>query len=699
MGNIEIQYPSWYILLCLAIALVLTGLLYYRSKSFPITRSSTKVGLGILRFLTLSLLSFLLLSPVLRYSQQESKRPIVVFAQDVSRSIANETDSQALSDYVRQINALKEELSERFEVLSFNFGDGFREEEIDTFGDKISNQSDVLEYVADLYGDQNLGALIYATDGIFNEGRDPRYAKVNIAAPIYTIAMGDTTPRRDLFVQHVFHNEIAYLGDKAVVQVDVGAYNCPASASVLELYRIDTEGAHLIQSKSFNIEGADFFQTLEVEMEQKDVGLQRFRVVLRSLSNEKSVTNNRSDFFIDVIDARQKILILAASPHPDIAAIKGALEENKNYEVEVVMVEEFDQTLDEYNFVVVHQLPSQKNRAIPLLREINTKKIPRMVVVGSQTNLLSLGQFQKLVTIKRKGRAQNEVQAIENGAFSYFKTSEGFSQNIRSYPPIDAPFADYEIAPGAEVLLSQQIGNIETNFPLLVIGENETGKTAIWCGEGIWKWRLFDFLQNESHQVFDDLLNQIVQYVSLKEDKRKFKVFQTQKLLSENEAALFDAELYNQSYQLTNVPEVTMNVYNVAGEAFTYVFSRRDEGYYLNTGRLPVGDYSWTAITSLDGEDLSVSGHFSIQAIEKESYETVANHDILHFLSDKSGGELLFPQDIGSLRNLLLEDQNLKPLYYQVVQTRSAIHFKWIFFALLLFLTVEWIVRRYLGTY
>ena len=45
------------------------------------------------------------------------------------------------------------------------------------------------------------------------------------------------------------------------------------------------------------------------------------------IANEFSKENNVKDLFIEVLDARQKILILAASPHPDLAAIKKFLSE------------------------------------------------------------------------------------------------------------------------------------------------------------------------------------------------------------------------------------------------------------------------------------------------------------------------------------------------------------------------------------
>ena len=41
---------------------------------------------------------------------------------------------------------------------------------------------------------------------------------------------------------------------------------------------------------------------------------------------------------MEVLDARQKILLLFDGPHPDISVIKQAIESNKNYEVKTSLL-------------------------------------------------------------------------------------------------------------------------------------------------------------------------------------------------------------------------------------------------------------------------------------------------------------------------------------------------------------------------
>src|ERR1039458_744542 len=110
--------------------------------------------------------------------------------------------------------------------------------------------------------------------------------------------------------------------------------------------------------------------------------MQRYTVKLSDVDGEVSFANNVKDIFIDVLDGRQKILILADAPHPDVAAIKNALESNENYEVNSFIASDFDKSLAGYNLVIWNQLPSAKNSLQKLLADIDKAKIPVLYFLG-----------------------------------------------------------------------------------------------------------------------------------------------------------------------------------------------------------------------------------------------------------------------------------------------------------------------------
>jgi hypothetical protein len=88
-----------------------------------------------------------------------------------------------------------------------------------------------------------------------------------------------------------------------------------------------------------------------------------------------------------------------------------------------------------------------------------------------------------------------------------------------------------------------------------------------------------------------------------------------------------------------------------------------------------------------------------VQAIELESYVTTADHKLLQSLTTQYGGSVYYPQSMEELSQVLLSDENIKPVMYQSMINQPLIHLRWIFFVFLLVLGLEWFMRRYLGGY
>jgi len=261
-----------------------------------------------------------------------------------------------------------------------------------------------------------------------------------------------------------------------------------------------------------------------------------------------------------------------------------------------------------------------------------------------------------------------------------------------------APFGDFKESGNAEILLYQKIGKIGTKKPLLLFGEQNNIKMGVLCAEGIWKWRLFDFLQHQSHDIFDEVIGKSITYLALKEDKRKFRISMDKNIFNENEKVVFDAELYNQSYELINEPDASLTITNSSGKDFNFTFNKKGKAYVLNAGFLPVGNYTYRGTVNNSGEQLTYSGQFSVQPIQLEVFETTADHGVLQLLSEKYGGSLVYPNNINTIATTLQENP-IKPVQYNTSKTRSIINVKWIFFVLLGLMILEWFIRRYFGGY
>lgn len=699
MLELTFQYPAWFLIFCVLLGAGYAALLYYRDNTFREQPRMVTVIMAALRFLAVTLLAILLLSPLLKSLLVETKKPVVVLAQDVSESVAVDLNGTALDTYKQQWQALKDGLSADYEVHELAFGDEVREKNDFQFGDKVTNMSELLRGIYDLYGGQNLGAVVIASDGVYNEGSNPAYTDVPLSAPVYTVALGDTTPKKDLLVKRVFHNKIAYLGDKFTVQVDVAASNCAGQQTVLSVGKVVDGQTRNLQNIPVNISGNDFFVTKEIQLEADQPGVVEYIFSVTGLQGEATSSNNKKEIFMDILDARQKILLLANSPHPDLSALRSTLDENKNYAVSLAYISDPGLDAGKYDFVILHNLPSSGNDISGVLKTLNDKRIPRLFIAGMQTGYSALSKAQGLISMQSDGKQSDDVQAVVNSKFAAFSMDEKLVENLPQFNPITSAFGNFAATPQAQVLLNKRIGKIDTNQPLLALGETNGIKTGIFMGEGLWRWRLFDFLQHQNHELFNELIGKTVQYLSVKEDKRKFRINQDKNIFKENEPVVFGAELYNANYELTNEPDVSISIKNRDGKEFTFTFNKLGKAYSLSAGILPVGAYTYKASTTFNGEALTYEGKFSVQAIQLELFETTANHSVLRGLSARFGGETVFPAQLASIGEKIRTNQTVKPVIYQTTSTNPLINLKWIFALLALLLSAEWFMRRYFGAY
>ena len=693
---LSFQYPTWYILFCALLGVAFAAALYWRNTSFKEQSPRLNGILSLLRALSGTLIAMLLLSPLLKSSETDIKKPVVILAQDVSESIA-----VAIKDtpqYRSRFDALKLKLSDKYDVKTYSFGEKTRENVDFQFKDKLTNVSDLLKNIYDLYSNQNLGAVILATDGIYNEGSNPLYAGAKLNAPVYTIALGDTTPKKDVLVKRVFHNNIAYLGDKFTIQIDVAASNCAGANTNMTVSKLDAAGnPSVVNTASIPIVKNDFFTTKEIVLEATQAGIMRFRVNVTGVAGEVTTLNNAKDIFVEVLDARTKILLLANAPHPDIAALNEAVSVNKNYTITTAYMDDLKVNPSDFDFVVLHNLPSVTQPIDNVLTGLNSKKIPRLFIVGAQSDCRKLTSQQNLMSLNADSKSTNDVQVTVNTTFNLFTLENDINQ-FSNFNPIISPFGEFKEISGGQVLFYQKIGKIDTKYPLIMLGESNGVRTGIITAEGLWKWRLFDFSQHTNHVLFDGLMGKICTYLSVKEDKRKFRANSDKNVYRENEPVQFAAELYNNSYELINEADVRVILTNGDNKQFPYTMNKSGRSYALNAGILPVGNYTYKAATSVGGQELTAGGAFTIQPIQLELYETTADHALLRALSYQLNGSMVNPDNMMSLADTILA-KNLKPVMYTVNKTQTVLNLKWIFGILILLLAVEWFLRRYFGSY
>jgi hypothetical protein len=440
------------------------------------------------------------------------------------------------------------------------------------------------------------------------------------------------------------------------------------------------------------------FQKVALTLDAGEVGLQRYTVSITRLQDEITYANNGKDIFIDVLDSRQKVLVLAYAPHPDLQAIRSAISENESYQVDVQLAKEFNGSLQDYSMVIWHQLPGMGGIGSSLMTTAIEKKIPGLFVWGAATDFNAFNALSLGVSLGNYRSNTTDIQGSMQDAFTTFNWETSFPSLIRMLPPLQVPFGDLSFSPGIQTAIVQQVGTIKTTKPLIAFNEIRESKFGFILGEGLWRWRSTCFQQSESHDSFNELITKSVQYLAAKDDKSLFRV-NAKNDFTENEDIVFDAELYNASYEAVSGREISMKIKNDEGKEFNYLFSANGDLYRLNAGRLPVGNYSYEARASSEGNVLSERGEFSVSPLQLEIINTIADHRLLNQFARENNGMMVRAGDMKTLTDEIRAKKEIVSVSYENKQLDELINVRWLCALILILLSTEWLLRKRAGTY
>lgn len=692
------EFPLWFIFFCLAAGALYSFVLYRNNNQLHSEVESNRLlwVLTVLRFLSVSIIAFLLLNPLLKYISNSTEIPVVVLAIDNSESIINHSDSSA---YRKKLTGLfddvQSKLGKDIKLQPYLFGNKPVVQTTPDFKDKQSDFSTLFTEISNVYSGSNVGGMILVSDGIYNKGSNPSYLSKRIKFPIFTVGLGDTITKKDLKISNIRTNSIAYLNNTFPAIIDIEADKCLGQTYNLSVF----EGSNKVFETRLNAGSNNDFKSVSVELEAAKPGVLHFTAILSQLDGEVTWVNNRRDFFMEVIDARQKVLIAARSAHPDLSALKQAIESNKNYQVSLDV--SGNPTLEkssEFDVVLLHQLPSA-NHHVNYIEGLKAKKTPLLFVLGRQTNLSLFNNLNLGLTYNATGGGFNQTTGIMNPEFNLFENNESVKSNVPSFPPFAVPFGTFGYKDRSQIMVFQQIGSVNTEQPLICFNDDANNRFGFFTGEGFWRWRMLDFERNSNQNVTNDLVCKSIQYLVARNDRRKLRVYPVENTFYENEAIIFNAEYYNQSYELVNKPELKMNLTNEKGKTFTFTFSRTENAYKLDAGVLPPGNYSFTVKVILGGNNETTSGKIIVKPLQLEYTDTKANHELLRQLSQNTGGKFLLLSQTDLLADLILKMESIKPVIYEQKDYRDLINQKWVFFLILILISSEWFIRKRNGAY
>ena len=692
------QYPLW-----LAIFAVLLGVgyalfLYFRNDNVAFEKRS-RIVMASLRGLAMTLLAFLLLAPMLKMIRKQTDKPVIIFSIDNSESVKSGKDADFYTaEYPKQLQKIIDELAKDYDVDAYLVGDENKSADktnaAPDFSDKSTNLSALFDDISLLYANRNVGAVVMLTDGIYNSGANPYYAAQKTNFPVYTVGLGSDEQATDLLIADIVHNKEVLKGNRAPVEVKIQAGKLAGKTAKLTVSGDKGE----VFSKTLQISGNQYFETVSFLVDAEQPGLKKFRVDLDELDGEVTHKNNHAQFIIRVIESKDKIAIVYDAPHPDVAAIRSALELSENYDVVVKSVDEFKDNPSDFGLVILHQLPSSKHPASSLLSQIRKSGVSSLYIIGTQTDLNAFNGLNTGLQITQSKNMTNNATAAYNSNFMLFSFSEEAQQLLPTLPPLQSPFGTYKAAVSANLFMKQRISGVETNYPLFLFNDVNGAKTGVISGTGLWSWKVYDYVNTQNHDAFNEIVNKTALFLVAKNDRSPFRV-RHNAVFAENAPVEFSAELYNESGELLNTPDVKLTVKGSGDTTYDAQFSKQNNAYYLNMGELPVGTYTWTAKTQLGNKSYEKSGSFSVQEIFVETANLVANHDLLRSIAQTSNGKYFDRSEMEKVVKEIKANDNIKPVASYQKKYSMLLNSPWYLAAIVLLLGIEWFLRKWHGGY
>jgi hypothetical protein len=635
-----------------------------------------------LRALVVFFTLLLILIPTITITKNVVEKPIVLLLQDNSRSVGNALGNDS-AGYRKNIESLSARLSAQYQVVLWGFGNTVQTDSAFQYRQPATDISAAIARAQEFFGTRNLGAVVVATDGRFNQGVNPLFQQVGLHSTLYTVGIGDTTRQKDIRITRVYANKVVTINSSFEVRADIVAELCNGYNNTIAI----KEEGNMLSSAPLAVSADKYDRSVSFTIKAAKAGLHHYTISIPDASGELNTANNHKDVFVEVAEEKKNILIVSAAPHPDVSAIKDALAGIESYKVSICSADNLPASLGAYNVIILHGLPSARNN---ISAQVLAARKPVWLILGSQTSYMAFNNLQELTHANITPSAPHDVVAAYNPAFNAFTVPQTIQSVADKMPPLSVPAASIATAPGANILFTQKDGA----QPLWILQQGAL-PTAILAGENIWRWRLYEYKNYNQHDVVDECIRQTVAFLAASTNEKPFSVALPKYVWSDQEPISMNASLLNANGEQVNTPGVQLAITDSAGHKQDFSFERSGSAYSLNVGIWAGGTYTYSAHTAFNDKPYTAAGSFVVESMPLELMESGADYPLLYGLARKYNGGFVTAANVSTLYDSITRNEHVKPLIQTNTEVVPLVDRKWYFFLILIIGVSEWLLRKY----
>ena len=668
-------------ILLILLSIVIAGGLSFFQYIYK-AKNKSKIGLflAFLRFLSIFGILLLLINPIItKNTLQIVKTPLPIVI-DNSNSISFLNANEKAIELYRKIQS-NSDLQQKYDVQSYQFSDDFEPTKLFDFKGKQTNIDIVAKNLKSIYKNTSYPTVLI-TDGNQTSGNDYVYS---FAAEnkVYPIIVGDTTTFLDFKINQLNVNKYAFHKNKFPVE----AFLQYSGTKSITANFIISQGNSVVSKQMIAFSPARKMATVSVNLPADKTGLQVYKATIVSTEKEKNTYNNTKNFVVDIIDQKTNIAIVSAINHPDLGALKRAIESNAQRKVTVVKPNEI-KLLQDFNVLILYQ-PTTVFKTI--FDSNKSAGINTFIITGNSTDFTFLNQQQDHLIFKMSGQVE-DYSSIYNGQFNLFAVDNiGFE----SLPPLQNAFGTVTTKGALSVLLSSKIRAIDTNSPLLAFAENQGKRAAYLLGENSWKWRLQTHVNNQSFEKYDVFIDKIIQFLASKTSKKSL-VVEHESFYNSGESIEISAQFFNKNYEFDEKARLTIAVTNTkTKQTKNYDLLKGINSYKVNLDGLNAGSYSFT-VKELNSNTAYSSG---FEILDFDIEKQFVNPDVqkLQQLAQLTNAKAYYPNEVDELIKSLLENEEYMSIQKNVVTKTPLIDWIWLLVLISIALAIEWFVRKYNG--
>ncbi|MBM3186931.1 MAG: hypothetical protein FJZ67_11585, partial [Bacteroidetes bacterium] len=380
---------------------------------------------------------------------------------------------------------------------------------------------------------------------------------------------------------------------------------------------------------------------------------------------------------------------------PDVSALKEVLDQNENIESESILIKDWNKNLEKTDLVVWHEPGANFDATV--LQLLQEKRIPILYILGPNTESAVVSKLN-LGLSGIKGNKTDDIQPTLSTGFNDFEISEKVAEALDFYPPLKSKFGTLKVDGNPLVLLNQRVGPVKKSDPLLFFINRNNLKTGVLYGEGLWRWKLNDFIRSGNHEAFSELFSKTMNFLMVKQQEAGLRI-EFPKRFSIEEEIIVNASFYNSALEPITKPKIELKLTDSNGKLFRSQFGVSGTGYKLSMGKLKAGKYKWAAETKFNGKSYRKSGVFIVEDIELEKVETAANHGVLKQVAKQSNGKFYQLKNYLQLINDIEKRGDITTISFEETAFNKFIDYLVVIMLLVTLLSSEWFLRRYLGGY